>query len=52
MFLTLSVDPIYYASGFGGNFIVVDEQNDLVVVVRWMPNLNEFLKIVLDAVKE
>lgn len=45
-------EHIYYASGFGGNFIVVDEQNDLVVVVRWMPNLNEFLKIVLDAVKE
>lgn len=45
-------EHIYYASGFGGNFIVVDEQNDLVVVVRWMPNLNDFLKIVLDAVKE
>ncbi len=43
---------VYYASGFGGNYIVVDEQNDLVVVVRWMPNLNDFLKIVLDAVKE
>jgi len=45
-------ERIYYASGFGGNFIVVDEQNDLVVVVRWMPNLNDFLKIVLDAVKD
>jgi CubicO group peptidase (beta-lactamase class C family) len=45
-------EHIYYASGFGGNFIVVDEQNDLVVVVRWMPNLNGFLKIVLEAVKE
>ncbi len=45
-------EHVYYASGFGGNFIVVDEQNDLVVVVRWMPRLNDFLKIVLDAVKE
>jgi CubicO group peptidase (beta-lactamase class C family) len=45
-------EHIYYASGFGGNFIVVDDKNDLVVVVRWMPNLNEFLKLVLDAVKE
>jgi hypothetical protein len=45
-------ENIYYASGFGGNFIVVDEQNDLVVVVRWMPRLNDFLKIVLDAVKD
>ncbi len=45
-------EHVYYASGFGGNYIVVDEQNDLVVVVRWMPNLNDFLKIVFDAVKE
>jgi CubicO group peptidase (beta-lactamase class C family) len=45
-------EHIYYATGFGGNYIVVDEQNDLVVVVRWMPNLNDFLKIVLDAVKD
>jgi CubicO group peptidase (beta-lactamase class C family) len=44
-------EHIYYASGFGGNFIVVDDKNDLVVVVRWMPRLNDFLKIVLDAVK-
>lgn len=27
---------IYYAAGFGGNFIVVDEQNDLVIVTRWL----------------
>jgi len=45
-------EHIYYASGFGGNYIVVDEKNDLVVVVRWMPKINDFLKIVLDAVKE
>ena len=42
----------YAAIGSGGNFIVVDDQNDLVVVIRWMPSLNDFLKIVLDAVKE
>lgn len=42
----------YWASGFGGNAIVVDEKNDLVVVVRWLPNLADFMKIVLDAVKE
>jgi CubicO group peptidase (beta-lactamase class C family) len=27
---------VYYAAGFGGNFIVVDEQNDLVVITRWL----------------
>ena len=39
---------IYYANGFGGNYIVVDNENDLVVVTRWLePNkLGEFLKLV------
>lgn len=45
-------EHIYYASGFGGNYIIVDEENDLVVVVRWMPRLNDFLKIVYDAIKD
>lgn len=29
-------DHIYYAAGFGGNFIVVDQKNDLVIVTRWL----------------
>ncbi len=30
---------IYYANGFGGNFIVVDSDHDLVIVARWLePN--------------
>jgi CubicO group peptidase (beta-lactamase class C family) len=29
-------ENIYYAAGFGGNFIVVDTENDLVVVTRWL----------------
>jgi len=45
-------EHIYFASGTGGNFIIVDDENDLVVVVRWMPRLNDFLKIVYDAIKE
>ena len=45
-------EHIYFATGTGGNFIVIDDQNDLVVVVRWMPRFNDFLKIVLDAVKK
>ena len=43
---------VYYAAGFGGNYIVVDEKNDLLVVVRWMPSLNNFLKIVLAAIEK
>lgn len=27
---------VYAAEGFGGNFIVVDSEHDLVVVVRWL----------------
>ncbi len=29
-------ENIYYAAGFGGNFIVIDHENDLVVVTRWL----------------
>ncbi len=27
---------VYYANGFGGNYIVVDNEHDLVIVVRWI----------------
>lgn len=38
-------EDIFYAAGFGGNFIVVDRKNDLVVVTRWLePNkIGEFM---------
>ena len=38
-------ESIYYAAGFGGNFIVIDQKNDLVVVTRWLePNkIEEFM---------
>jgi len=42
----------YYASGFGGNYIWIDEEHDLVVVVRWLPKFNDFLKRVLAAIEE
>ena len=29
-------EDIYYAAGFGGNYIVEDEANQLVIVTRWM----------------
>lgn len=43
-------ESVYYASGFGGNYIVIDEEHDLVVVVRWVGNtriLDGILKRVL-----
>jgi CubicO group peptidase (beta-lactamase class C family) len=38
-------EKIYYAAGFGGNFIVIDKERDLVVVTRWLePNkIEEFM---------
>jgi len=29
-------EDIYYAAGFGGNFIVIDRANNLVVITRWL----------------
>ncbi|MEM7551422.1 MAG: serine hydrolase [Bacteroidota bacterium] len=29
-------ESIFYAAGFGGNFIIVDQKNDLVIVTRWL----------------
>jgi CubicO group peptidase (beta-lactamase class C family) len=42
---------IYYANGFGGNFIVIDNEHDLVVVTRWLePNkIGEFVRLVINA---
>lgn len=39
---------IYYAAGFGGNYIIIDNEHDLVVVVRWMDDskMGDFLNLV------
>lgn len=29
-------EDIYYAAGFGGNFIVIDRANNVVVITRWL----------------
>jgi CubicO group peptidase (beta-lactamase class C family) len=29
-------ESIFYAAGFGGNFIVVDQTNNMVIVTRWL----------------
>lgn len=29
-------DHLFYAAGFGGNFIVIDQEEDLVIVTRWL----------------
>lgn len=46
-------DHVFYAAGFGGNYIVVDQENDLLIVTRWLEpsKLAEFLKKVYSAVE-
>ena len=45
---------IYMAEGFGGNFIIVDNEHDLVMVARWLEpsKLGEFIKLVITSVKK
>lgn len=42
-------ETAYWAAGFGGNYVYVDECNDLVVVLRWVPELAEVIEKVLEA---
>jgi len=38
---------VYYAAGFGGNYILIDYANDIVIVTRWLEpsKLGDFLRI-------
>ncbi len=40
-------EQVFYAAGFGGNFIIVDREQDLVVVTRWLEpsKIEEFMNI-------
>jgi CubicO group peptidase (beta-lactamase class C family) len=44
---------VYFGAGYGGNFIVVDHANDLVVVTRWMDNskMSDFMSLVYQSLK-
>jgi hypothetical protein len=39
---------IYFAAGYGGNYIVVDNEHDLVVVARWMDDnkMGDFMNLI------
>lgn len=45
-------ESAYWAAGFGGNYVYVDECNDLVVVLRWIPELAGTIEKVLGAMDE
>lgn len=46
-------ENIYYAAGFGGNYIIIDNENDLVVVTRWLEpsKLGEFMTMLNTTLK-
>jgi CubicO group peptidase (beta-lactamase class C family) len=39
-------EDIYYAAGFGGNFIIIDKKHNVVVVTRWLEpsKVGEFMQ--------
>ena len=44
-------DNVFYAAGFGGNYIVIIPDENIVVVTRWLEpsKLGEFLKLVMNS---
>jgi hypothetical protein len=44
-------ESVYSAAGFGGNYIVVDPEHDLLIVTRWLEpkKLGKMLQLVMDA---
>lgn len=42
----------YWAAGFGGHYIYIDEVHDLVVVLRWVPDLRGAIAPILAALKD
>jgi CubicO group peptidase (beta-lactamase class C family) len=47
-------ENIFLADGFGGNFIVMDTEHDLVMVLRWLEpsKLGAFMKLVIDSIEK
>lgn len=47
-------EDIYYAAGFGGNFIVIDKANNLVVVTRWLEpsKIGDLMALIEDAIDD
>lgn len=51
--LDIMPESVFYASGFGGNYIVIDQENDLVIVTRWLQpaTLSDFLRLVYSSLE-
>lgn len=44
---------VYYAAGFGGNYIIIDKEHDLLVVTRWMDDnkVAEMMSLVIKSIE-
>jgi hypothetical protein len=45
---------VFYADGYGGNYIVVDQEHDLVIVTRWLDSskIGELTRMVINAIEK
>lgn len=44
-------ESAYWAAGFGGNYIYIDPDHDLLLVLRWIPALEEVVTAMLGALE-
>jgi len=46
-------NSVYYAEGFGGNFIMIDNDHDLVVAVRWLDSdkIGELMNLIIKSIE-
>lgn len=44
---------VYYAAGFEGNYIVIDNKNDLLIVARWMDSskMDTLVELIIKSVE-
>lgn len=42
----------FWAAGFGGNYIYVDQENDLLIILRWVPALEDVVEAVMSALEK
>lgn len=45
-------ESAFYASGAGGNYIWVDRENDLLIVLRWVPRMGAVVSAITEAIEE
>jgi CubicO group peptidase (beta-lactamase class C family) len=41
----------YWAAGFGGNYVYVDREHDLVIVLRWVPEFEQVIPAFVEALR-